>query len=927
MPLGAPQQRAALAVLLLADGKPVPVEKLVDALWGEVPPASAVNSVRIYIHRLRRLLADPESAAPAIDSVGSGYRIRTSPEALDLTVFRRLHADARQARGTGNAASAAAELRKGLALWHGPALADLTGAWAETQRAQLDGLRVSALETCLAADVDGESHQGAVADLTQLVAEHPLDERFRELLMLALYREGRQAAALDVFDEGRALLVDQLGVDPGPTLQTLRDRILRADPALLPSPASADSAEISGGPADAHTMPMLTQLPNDLPAFAGRESELAQVGALVPGTSSSSPTSSVILTIAGTAGVGKTAFAVHAAHRNASQFPDGQLYLDLRGFDSPGSVVTTSQALCTALEGLGVASDKLPQNVDAQAALYRSLLAGRQVLLLLDNARDSEQVRPLLPGTPGCLAIVTSRNQLSGLIVKDGAHHLHLASLSMAESRDLLARRVGTARIEAEPEAVEEIIERSARLPLALAIIAARAATRTRFPLSVIADELRDTAQPLDAFSNTDANLDVRSVFSWSYHALSGDVARVFRLIALHPGPDISLTAAAALTGHSRGRARQLLTELTATHLIDEQLPGRYAPHNLLRIYATELLHAAETVDERGAATHRMLTHYLHTSYSAAQRLSAKLPALNLSQAPSDALPEAITDYQRALAWFGAEHAVMLALIRGPENAEFAAQRWQLAWCLMEYLQLSGHWEEQIDTQMIALDTARRAGDREGQAHLHRNLARAYAQTSRPDDARAHLQRSLEQFHELGDGVNQARVYNSLAFASLREGEHSQALLHVENAMALAEQAGDRSVLAGTANNIGWIHAQMGAYEEALTYCRRALAIKQELGDPHQTQTWDSIGFIHHQLGDYREAVRCYRTAIAMARELGDTHNEADTLVHMGSSYLADGDRGAARQAWRDALAILDQIDRAAAARIRADLEQLGDSL
>jgi DNA-binding SARP family transcriptional activator/tetratricopeptide (TPR) repeat protein len=736
--LGSPQQRTVLAVLLVRYDSPVPVEELVDAVWGEQAPASAVASVRTYVHRLRRLLADSGST---IRSVGKGYMMETSPDELDLTVFRARLADAAQARRGGDHRQVVSLLRGALERWQGSALADLSGSWAEAQRTVLDQSRRSACELLFEAELELGDHQNVVADLTSLIAEHPLDERFRELLMLALYRSGRPAAALGVFHETRELLAEELGVDPSAALRSLHERMLRADETLL-TPAATPVAPVAAtAPAE---LDVPTQLPLDLPTFTGREAELARLHAGGP-----------VIVVAGTAGVGKTAFALHGAHQLATRFPDGQIYLDLRGFDAFGPPLTTSHALGTVLAAFGVPVPDQPQDLDAQAALYRSLLTGRRVLLLLDNARDSRQVRPLLPGGGGCMAIVTSRNQLSGLVARDGAQHIRLGVLSPAEALDMLDRRLGTDRVAAEPPAVEEIIRHSARLPLALALIAARAAVRPTFPLSAVAAELRESPLRLDVFSDADGTLDIRSVFSSSYQALSDDAARLLRLLAAPAGPDVSLAAIAALAGQSVRRVRAPLAELTESHLVTEQPPGRYAPHDLLRTYAAELHQEHDAADERRVAVHRILSHYLHTSYAAVRKLSPNLPVLRLAPIAPGVTPEAIADRLQALRWFRAEQSVLVAAVEHAAESAFETHSWQLAWTLMEFLQRSGCWRDQIATQRTALDAALRGHDMEGQAHAHRNLARVYLQTDQYQNATAHLRQALALFERLGDAGGQ----------------------------------------------------------------------------------------------------------------------------------------------------------------------------
>ncbi|MEV7056301.1 BTAD domain-containing putative transcriptional regulator [Streptomyces microflavus] len=954
--LGGPQQRVVMAVLLLRRPFPVSAEDLVAAVWGERPPPSAVNQLRIYVHRLRRALEEgAPSSEPLIESVGSGYRLRIADGSLDLAVFQEKVSAAQRVRRT-DAVRGGELLREALALWQGGALAGLPGAWAQAQRVRLEQVRLDALESAYRAGLDAGAQHDITAEVSQVVAEHPLDERFREVLMLALYRSGRQAAALEVYAQTRTLLAEELGIEPGPELRRLHERILRAD-ATLPASAAGEapytggenpgasaerpgaSAERPGaggeslgasgkgpgaavrarsGPMAGRALVVPAQLPYDLPVFSGRRRELAEL-ADVAEAGRQGGTGTVLCVVAGSAGVGKTAFAVHAAHSLARDYPDGQIHLDLHGFDAHESPVPPRRALRSVLEAFGVPADRLPDDVDARAALYRSLLAGRRVLLLLDNARDSRQVRRLLPSSPGSLTIVTSRDQMSGLVVRDGAHHLRLEALSAAEAHGLLVRRLGAACVDADPAATALIVGRTAGLPLALALVAARAATRRVTSLRAIAAELREVPGTLDALSSADSSLDVRSVFSWSYEALSPGAARLYRLSSLTPSPGCSATALAALAGLPVPRTRTLLDELTAAHLVDEPAPGRFVSHDLLREYAAGLLAAHEGADGPAAAFRRMLAHYLGTAYTAARTLWVNLPPLELHPGAAGAPVADVTDPERALVWFAAESESLPHLVERAGAAEGCErQTWQLAWSMMDHLQREGRWDEQIATQRTALDAASRAGDRVGRAHALRNLARACAQAGHLDEAHGHLVDALEVFEELGDLVGQARSHGNLALVLTRRGEHTAALPHVHRAVEQFRAAGDRVGQANALNNLGWTYAGTGAFPEALRYCREALDLLRNAGDRvAEAATWDSLGYVHHRLGDHTRALDCYRRALDLDRQLGDDYNAAETLTHVGETRLAMGDAEGAGEAWNTALSVFHGLDPEAADRVR----------
>ncbi|MFJ3671068.1 BTAD domain-containing putative transcriptional regulator [Streptomyces sp. NPDC090106] len=914
--LGPPQQRAVLVVLLLAEGSQVPAGRLVDAVWGPAAPASALTIVRGYIHRLRKSLGPGgDTSSTMIRSTGDGYQLQVSPGDVDLSTFQELLALAEKARGAGDTEGVAAYLRDAVGLWRGVPLAGVRGAYAQSQQQRLGEMRRSAQVARFVAELDLGAHAQTAGELAALVAEDPLDERLRELLMLALYRSGRQAAALAVYRETQTLLADELGVDPGPELQTMYQRVLRADAGLLAPAAPAEPAAPLPVPAPA----VPAQLPTGLASFVGRRAELAEVSAL--------PSSGavVISAIAGMAGVGKTTFAVHWARQVADRFPDGQLYLNLRGFDPAGLPVPPEHALRTLLESLGADANGLTQDVDTLATRYRTLLTGKRVLLLLDNARDAAQVRPLLPGAPGSLVIVTSRNQLTGLVAVNGAHSLNLGLLSLEEARELLAHRLGEARITAEPDAVQEIIARCARLPLALAITAARAVTRPVISLASIAAELSDSAEGLDAFHGDDT-ADVRAVFSWSYHALTADAARLFRLLALHPGPDISLPAAASLVGLTVPRTRRLLGELVQAHLVGEAVPGRYASHDLLRTYATELIETVEPPEQARAARLRMFDHYLHTAHEAAA-LTTSRALISLAPAVEGAGAENLgDDAGRATAWFAAEEAVLLAVVKEAAARREDAHTWRLSWAIGHYLHLRGLWREQEGVHLAAMDAARRLGDRTAQGHVHNGLTLATGNLGRFDDARVHAESAVELFTESSGMRAYADSYYNLAWVRVRQGDPQAALGAVQQSLALfrdcvRELGGDdrrgQRAVATALNAVGWCHTLLGQHQEALDHCRQALALQQELEhDAGTADTWDSIGHALHHLGQYDEAVAAYHHALALYRQLDAPRLRAITLMHLGDTYVSAGRPDAARAEWTEALHAMNQLGDADAERI-----------
>jgi tetratricopeptide (TPR) repeat protein len=632
----------------------------------------------------------------------------------------------------------------------------------------------------------------------------------------------------------------------------------------------------------------------------------------------------VISALSGTAGVGKTALAVHWAHRVRSRFPDGQLYVNLRGFDPSGTVLPPTEAIRGFLDALDVPPQRIPDGLAAQASLYRTVLAGRRVLVLLDNARDEEQIRPLLPGSPGCLVLVTSRKQLPGLVAAQGAHPLTLDLLSTAEARQLLSGRIGAARVDAEPRAVHEIITLCARLPLALAVVAARAALNPRFTLAALAAELRAARGSLDAFAAGDPATDARTVFSWSYQALSAGAARLFRLLGLHPGPDFAAPAAASLAGVPVREARSLVAELVRAQLLAEPSPGRYTFHDLLRAYASELATDGEPEAHRHAALHRLLDHYLHTADAANRLVEPHGPRLDLAPPADGVTPPDLADHAQALAWYAAELPVLRAAVDQAGDTGFDTHAWHLAGALADYLDRQGHWHDWAAVQNAALDAARRLADRPGQAFTHRNLARAYARVGRYGDAHVHLGHALDLQSELGDLPGQARTHLSYAGVYERQGRNRDALEHSQRGLELFRAAGHRAGQAKALNAVGYRYAQLGKHRQAMTFCEQALALLVELDDRDgQADTWDSLGYAHHHLGDYEQAASSYQRALDLYRLCGDRHGEAEALIHLGETHHAAGDLDATLLAWQHALTIFDDLDHPDAESVRTRLEDL----
>ncbi|WP_181796739.1 AfsR/SARP family transcriptional regulator, partial [Streptomyces sp. WELS2] len=720
LPTGSPNQRALLVALLLREGRTTTPAELIDSLWGDEPPSTALAVVRTYASRLRKIL-DPG----VLVSESGGYAMRAlSRDAVDLWVARDLAEEAVRARAAGDLCQARDALDRALALWDGEALAGVPGPYAEAQRARLEEWRLQLLESRLDMDLEQGRHAEAVAELTALTAAHPLRERLRELLMLALYRSGRQAEALAVYADTRRLLQNELGVDPRPGLSDLQQRILRADPALAePSAPVAGSAAAPVVPA---------QLPAGIPDFTGRAAFVEELrDLLVSGQGGVMAVSS----LTGIGGVGKTALAVQVAHQASDAFPDGQLYVDLRGA-SPHPAEPAS-VLGSFLRALGTPDPAIPDSAEERAALYRSLLRGRRTLVVLDNARDAAQVRPLLPGTPGSAALVTSRVRMLDLA---GARLVDLDIMSPQEGLALFARIVGEERVAAEPEAAREVIEACGRLPLAIRIAASRLAARRRWTVSVLAAKLADERRRLDELRAGD--LAVKATFELGYGQLEPAQARAFRLLGLADGPDISLAAAATLLDLPAEDAEDLLESLVDTSLLESAAPGRYHFHDLVRLYARACAERDEPPGEREAALSRLLDFHLAT---ATRAYAAERPGDRLVEHLHDPGRPGLsfTGPREAQDWLYAEAGPLLSVVRRSARPPLLGRAVDTLWAALD-LSEGSNARAYEETALALCGAARATGDRRAEARALVTVAHAHVISGRFEEADGAAARAVE---------------------------------------------------------------------------------------------------------------------------------------------------------------------------------------
>jgi DNA-binding SARP family transcriptional activator len=870
------------------------------------------------VMRLRTTL---EAAGPRITTHPHGYLIVVDEGELDLARFEVMLRQARAAAGEGHWPEAATHAAAALALWRGEPLADADSeVLAAREAPRLAELRLQAAEARIEADLNLGRQSEVIGELRQLADAQPLRERLQALLMLALYRDSRRAEALAAYRQARRTLVEELGAEPGPELQKLHRQILDADPALNLADAATTAAAAAGQP----SRPAPRQLPAAVPGFTGRAEELAALTRMLDDTEAAGPGTVVISAIGGMAGVGKTALAVHWAHQVAHRFGDGLLHVNLRGFDPSGAPATPAEAIREFLDALGVPPEHIPSRPEAQAGLYRDLLADKRMLVVLDNARDEQQIRPLLPASPASLVLVTSRRELGGLAAANGARLMMLDVLSRTEAVDMLTARLGADRAATDPEAVDQIASLCAGLPLGLAVAAASAAARPTFPLAALAAELADAAGRLDALDTGDPDSSVRAVFSWSTRQLNDEAARMFRLLGLHPGPDISVPAAASLADRPQPEARRLLRELARAHLIAEHVPGRYTCHDLLRAFAADQASHTDSQDERDDAVGRMLDHYLHTAARAALLLAPAKEPVVLVPPRAGARPEQPADYPQALAWLQTEHQVLLAAISLADESGFDACAWQLPWAMSSFLATRGHWQDWARTQRTALAAATRLGDTAGQAMSGRLLAGACAELGDFDQARRHFADCLALYRRLGNRHGEAKVQQNLSVLAGREGQCADALGHAQEAVRLYRAVGDKASEAGALNSVGWDYGLLGDYEQARVFCKQALTLCAEIGDRWiEGNAWDSLGYAEQHLGNLDDAVACYQRALGLYQELGARFDQGISLDRLGDIRQSLGQPSAARQAWQQALAILEDIQHPEAAQVRVKLAGL----
>ncbi len=881
--VGHPRQRAVLAVLLLNAGRVVQADLLIDRVWGEDPPPSVRNVLSGYVARLKAVISEANDDSILLCRRHGGYLLDVQPEVVDVHRFRGMVAAA------GQEADEPAQglLRDALALWQGPALAGLESPWLSATRHALELERHAAVLDLNDVRLRRGEQGGLIGDLTGQVAVAPADERLIGQLMLALYRCGRQTEALHQFDQARQLLADELGTDPGPALRALHEQILRADPALAPPATAVASGQPSGQ--------VPHQLPADVSAFTGRAAELAALDEfLLPPASSDetglrASTAAVISAVSGTAGVGKTALAIRWAHRAADKFPDGQLHVNLRGYD-PDRPVAAADALAGFLRALGVPGQAIPSDEEERAARYRSLLAGRRMLVVLDNAASVDQVRPLLPGTPGCAVLITSRDSLAGLVARHGAQRIDLDLLPLPDAVSLLGQLIG-ARAATDPDAVATLAGLCARLPLALRVAAELAATRPAEALAALVAEVRDEQARLDLLdAGGDPRTSVRAVFSWSLDALEAEKARVFRLASLHPAADFEPWAVAALAGTPVEQVRRQLSDLSRAHLIQAAAPGRYGMHDLLRAYARDLAERRDGEEAMRSGMSRLLDHYL---YAAAVAMNVVAPA-ERDRRPSVEPPasevQPMADSAAALAWLDAELAALMAVTAHAAEHGWPRHAIEMAATLARYLDSSMRYVEARSLHGFAYWAACQVGDRAAEGRALNGLGAAAFCLAGYDVADDLFCRAVDLFRETGDRASEGRALHNLGWVRWGQGRYQAATELFQQELELFIDIGDRVAQAGAIDGLGVVAMHQGHYVVAAGYHRQALSMFDDVGDRRGAAlSLANLGAVGDRQGHHQQSLRYYEQAMALFRQVGERANEARMLANIGWAYQQQG--------------------------------------
>jgi DNA-binding SARP family transcriptional activator/tetratricopeptide (TPR) repeat protein len=869
--LGHARQRAVLAILLVEPSQAVSIEQLIQRIWDTEPPRSARNIIYGYVNRLKKTLSTCGDQFRLSRQAG-GYLIDVDLEAVDLHRFRGL---VKAARSAGDDAETVTLYRRALALWRGNVFEGTSSEWLDTVGQMLELEQLAALHDCHEAELRLGRHTQLLGELHQLAEAHPLDETVASHLMLASYRSGRQATALQCYQRLRSRLAEEFGVDPERRTQELHQRVLRRDPTLA----------VSATPDDPQPRAVPAQVPLDAYGFTGRHAELVRLDDLLATDATSARTSVVVVT--GPAGVGKSALVMHWAHRAADRFPDGQIYLNLRGHDVHQHPVVSGDALGQVLRALGVLPSSIPVDQDERAALYRSVLAGRRMLMVFDDAMDAEQIEPLLPGRSGCQVVVTSRSRLVGLTSRYGATELALGVLTQAESFDLLRQVLGDQRVAGEPEAAAAIAQLCDHLPLALRVAAERMATQRGCTLGDVAAELAVEHRRLATLSMQDGSAAVRATYLGSYRALNAAAAQAFRRLSLHPGGEVGVPAAAVLLGTSQQATRRLLDSLSNLHLLDFVAPGRYRLQSLLHLYGLDCALTEDNDADRTNAITRLLDWYLRMAQNAGNLL---MPQLSTLHDTSDELPLAFADRHEALEWFESECHNLAAATEQAARLDLS-HAWRLPVAMCPFFLLRKRWHLWFATHDIGLVAARRMDNRVAEAQLLTSLGRAWWDVRQFGNAREAFQSATELLADVEDRWTEGMAFTGLAMVTREFRQFDQAIAHLRHALAIFTDIGDRWGNGHALKHLALVHQDRGRFDDATEALTEALWLCREIGD-----LCGEAHVLHHlgegllRQGRRDEATAYFQQALTIRRVIGDLQGEATTMERIGT--LAVGNRG-----------------------------------
>ncbi|MBG0829051.1 tetratricopeptide repeat protein [Planomonospora sp. ID67723] len=884
--LGGSRQQVVLAVLLLNADRPVTTERLMEAIYGDNPPATSRAQVQICVHALRRLFS-ANNALEVIATRPQGYALQVDDDQIDARRFENLVLKARKARDGHSFEEAVTHYRDALALWRGPALEGIESRLVQSAASRFAEQQITANEDCIQLELNLGRHHELVSELTRLVEEHPLREQLVGHLMTALYRSGRQAEALQVYRNARRTMIDELGIEPNERLQQLESAILTSDESLdPPDPPTRISVE------PRLALPAVpSMLPADIADFVGRQKQIDMIRQRLTVASSGAARFAVpIVTIAGQAGIGKTTIAVRAAHSVAEHFPDGQLYADLHGGTS--RPVSPMQVLERFLRALGLPGTTLPDSLDERAETYRMLLAGRRMLIMLDDATTESQVLPLLPGDPASAVIVTSRSRLGGLA---GVTQVDVDLFDSVQSLDLLSHIAGAERMQSEPESSVALAELCGHLPLALRIAGARLAARPHWSVEQLTERLRDGARRLDELMHGD--MGIRASLSLTYEGLSEETRRLFRRLAVLDSHVFSAWTSAALLDQPLADAQDLLDDLADAQLVDVISTGRhintqYRFHDLIRVFARERLAAEESPAERTSALSRVLSSLLRLTQVARSReygpsVTGHQPVPIPSPLPEELVERLVSE---PITWFESERHVLLSGIRQAAQAGFVELCWQLALHAEDFFESRVYLDDWRETHEIALEAARNAGDRRGHAEMLYALGALSLTEQRFDDAQRDFQAALTLFEEVGDELKVALSIRSIAFLERMRGRLQEAASRLEKALEIFCTIGDQVSAAHALHNLAQIRVDCNDVDGAKMLLAEALVRSKSSGNRRMTaQVLHRMGEAHLQANEFALAAGAFEEALTVVLEIGDLIGEAIALHGLGTARLRQG--------------------------------------